>query len=453
MNYNKNNLKKNKIIQFGGNGIQNIINNIIPSTQSWIYMPILLAPFDDIITIFDPIIDKTLIQYNLPSFENMIKKVKEFYVEHKVDLSSYKELENFGYKFDNTLHLLPNNQESLLKYIKINEDIDIIIYVLHMQYEDNDTNWHLIKNILIDKKFYFGSIDDNFIDPTNNMFLNKNYFNYDDGTIVSINIAILDSKFIINNKRKISKFLMNNNIDVVIKDIEDLNFQIKNQGLFIFGSFNDEFKALYTYFKNYKGFIIYFVDRKNNWFNKLISAYILTIIDFANHVDNYIFIGGSMGGYGALHVSVYFPEKKKICIAITPQTINYTYYENKIFINKNEYLEKKPHVLSCEYIYKNIPQVLSERSNYNTKIYLLTGKSECNNMLFGMDFIYLDLLHAGAIVNYPNVNIIIFNFDTHVLIIHLDLVKLMNIFENNFDLLFDNQNDGSKLLNDNILRV
>jgi hypothetical protein len=436
---NKYMMLKEKNNQIGGDIIHTVPEQL-QATQSWIYMPVILAPFNDISVSYDPTIDIILHQNDVPTINSIINKLRLFYVSNAVNLNDHHNLLFYNYHFDNPYHLVGDSQERLLEYAKINDELDDIIYFIC-----DPINKISGKKIIIKKN----SIENVRNDPSTNVsFFNKSYFDFINDKPIDIRFAEVSSTYIIPNKDKVSEYLMSNNVDVVIRDNNDIKYTNKNQVLIIFGAFIDGFKALYTFMKNFNGFIIYFIDKENLWFSKLMSAYLSIINEYTRSINNYIFYGGSMGGYGALHASVYFPDKKAICIATTPQTINYTYYHNKILVNREN--NNRPIVNSTEYIYRNIPDILKDNHNYNTKIYTLIGKSECDDFAtYNMD-LFMDGLHTGAIINFKNVNTIIFNYATHVLAIKLNLIKIIQIAENNFDLLFTNQVEGSKLLNENI---
>jgi hypothetical protein len=424
----------------------------IPNTQSWIYMPLLLAPFKNVIVTFDKIIDSILLKYkdNFSYFSTIqyyqlsdyVNIIERYYTQTGINLDNNHNLTNFGYIYDNyPFHLQDNYQEELLNKIGIKNNIDLIIQILF----SSDINKKIIgKKIIMEL----------YMDPIK---FEKNYDDNFHGNVINrqINITSSNSTQIIKNKEIIKNFILQNHIDVYLRPVDDPLWEIKDQALIVFGGWGDRQYNLYTILKNYKGYVIYFSDKYNEWYSGLISPFISFIREYAVSINKYIFLGWSMGGYGALHASVFFPEKECICISMVPQTINYKNYNNKIIIKQdvdysNDKNDKNPLVQSIELMYKDIPTILRENINYTTKIYTLVGKSECNDYNEFHTPLYLDTLHVGAIINYPNVSSIIYNVASHRLLEKINFISLLQTIENNFHNLYNNQNEGNKILRDSV---
>ena len=129
-------LKSYNINQHGGtfNKCSVITNN--PMIQSWLYMPIILAPFDNIILSYNPIIDTQLKKFNFEyTIERLIEEMTKYYRGNYIDLSDYNNLLRYSYIFDSHLHLTPQSQELLLTYAKLKDHIDTIIYAMCNNYD------------------------------------------------------------------------------------------------------------------------------------------------------------------------------------------------------------------------------------------------------------------------------------------------------------------------------
>jgi hypothetical protein len=97
-------------------------------------------------------------------------------------------------------------------------------------------------------------------------------------------------------------------------------------------------------------------------------------------------------------------------------------------------------------IIDDIPNVLN-KFQYNTKIYTLIGKSECNDYKESdPKNLFLDTLHIGAIINCTNVTTMIFNAATHRLLSEINIKILLETICNEFDTFFDDQKKGNALL-------
>ena len=474
MNYKLKYLKyKNKYLnlrkQYGGKIIDTVPSSL-PPTQSWFMMPFILRPFKDIDVQFDESIEELL---NIPmpifgvetSLNNMLIN---FYNLNGIDLDTRLSLERYGYNYDNdtNTHIPGDQQEQLLTNANIGVSIDAIIQTIV-----NDNRYHgkqIIMTPIINNETNIVPINDNKTSNLTNLevhcsqpYIFKKIYddNFHGGIIKrSINIVIEHSDQIIQSKQskeQFQNFIVNNNIDVYIRPLNDPLWTIKDQALIVFGGWGDRQSNLYTILKNYKGYVIYFSDKYNEWYSPLISAYISFIREYTVRIKKCIFLGWSMGGYAALHSSVFFPEKECVCISMVPQTINYKKYHNKIIIrenvdadNHNATDKNRPLIESMNKMYKDIPTVLNEHRNYTTKIYTLVGKSECNDYSEHKTPLYLDTLHVGAIINYPNVSSIIYNIASHRFLEKIDFISLLKTIENNFEQLYNNQNEGNKILSE-----
>jgi hypothetical protein len=122
MDYKQKYLKyKNKYLslkeQIGGFMRKKIVTiiNEIPNTYSHIFMPIILAPFENVNVIFNNEIENLLLLASVPTFESLIKRVRDFYVKQNIDLSNFWNLADHGYEFDiPPFHMKDTHQEALL---------------------------------------------------------------------------------------------------------------------------------------------------------------------------------------------------------------------------------------------------------------------------------------------------------------------------------------------------
>jgi len=433
-----------------GGGITEPIADTLPVTQSWIYMPLILAPFENIRVIFDDKINQRLktipnLLGVIDSFDAIIDVIRQFYITHSVNLDDNMNLTKFNYVYDSPpLHLQDSSQITLLQIAGVKDRIDDLLHIIF-----SPTHNVHFKGL----KIYHGLKINNYTDPNTNIhYFTKEYDDNFHGSTIKrlIRVASIYTDKVIEDRDKIRQGLQGNDIDICIRNINDPVWTQKDQALIVFGGWGDRHNNLYTILKNYKGYVIYFSDKYNEWYAPMISAYISFIRDFAISINNYVFLGWSMGGYGSLHASVYFPTKQCICISLVPQTITHKKYKN-IIIKENADTESvidgpRPMIQSIRQMYKDIPTILTEKSGYTTKIYTLIGKSECDDFQQHHTPLYLDALHIGVIINYPNVSTIIYNIASHRLLERLNLIDILNIVSANFDLLFSNQNEGNKLL-------
>lgn len=257
---------------------------------------------------------------------------------------------------------------------------------------------------------------------------------------------------------KISKFnrvnFIKNNSETVID---------KSKVIFYFGHFDDDLSNYRRILRFFNGHIVYFYDYQNTWYENLLEPFKQYIINNFSDIDNYIFMGPSMGGYASLYMSVQFPEKKCICIALGAQTFQ---LDKKIYLHDNlDYLIpdrgyntsiKIPFIHQTN-IKKDIADLLKENPDTNTKIYLINSKFECHpdcfdSVIYHEQFIFLDNLHAGAIINFDNVKLILYNSNDHAIGSNINLKDIFSFVSNldNFNILYENQIEGVNLLKNNI---
>ena len=126
-NYIKNYIKYDTILK-KLNGVANVPNEL-PETQSWIYMPLILMPFNDVNVNFpdyfnDLGIPDFLVPYDTLGF--FYTKLLKYYEDNNINLDDRKSLNNLNYHYDdaNFLHLTPNDQEKLLDVVEIRLQVD-----------------------------------------------------------------------------------------------------------------------------------------------------------------------------------------------------------------------------------------------------------------------------------------------------------------------------------------
>ena len=248
-----------------------------------------------------------------------------------------------------------------------------------------------------------------------------------------------------NGQRIDNTTLLSDNIDILVRNNDDPACIIKDQVLIFFGAYNDNFGAIYNILKFYPGPIVYLIDKTNTWYENKLNTYKSFINDFEKlliRTNNYIFMGFSMGGYPAIYLSILFPEKKCVCITITPQIMNFYNFSNKILLKdlQNGTTEKEPLVTSIMNIKINLQDHL--KANINTKIFIIIGKSECTDYETYKMHMYLDLFHAGILSTYDNIGTIILNRSTHVLGVEIDLPYIYNCILNNFDIIYNDYKIG-----------
>jgi hypothetical protein len=418
-----NNLKylkyKNKYLKYKNKygGSNNVIKDI--DLYNYIYMVIILLPFDDIvITISDEYIKKYFI-------DNINNKLKDYYLLNNINLKNRRSLVDLGFLFDDKPNYLQLNIENLitiLNNVNIKQSIDIFIDELIKKYDDKTS---IISNIHVQPKdLIYENIKDNKI--------KIHYFNNE-------NISLYNENREDNNK----KYGIYSNTNVVIR--EELSNLVKEVFIF-FGFKNDEFYAFNGINRDYKGLIFYFIDNKNEWYRNKLDLYVEIIKKYTNKpYEKYIFFGWSMGGYASIYASLLYsilnPEKKCIVISFSPQIKNLE-KTNNIIIDSIQKKEDDKQIDKLSYIEYDIIDIL-KKGEHNTKIYTLVGRSECDAT---RKTIFLDIFHIGNIINYNNVSTIIYNLDEHAIAPLLNLELIANKIAEKFDILYENQNSGNKLL-------
>jgi hypothetical protein len=119
-------------------------------THSWFYMPIILAPFENIELIFPEDFDLEIEKINKKESDNpehnnlgemfgeiktirsLIRSMMNYYISKNIDLTNSENLTQLGYEFDNNLHISQHNQEDLLKKAKIYDDVSNLTNVIIM---------------------------------------------------------------------------------------------------------------------------------------------------------------------------------------------------------------------------------------------------------------------------------------------------------------------------------
>jgi hypothetical protein len=422
-----------------------VLSESPPETNSNIFMPIILAPFENVKVTIDEEIERTLRDNHVPTFTEVIELVKGYYIDHNINLSNVWNLSTLYYFDSPPFHISGNDQEELLyTYARLEQHLlQIYLCIYGFETRANFTG----KTITID-------IIDNIYDTDINCWDVDNF--YGDTINRTIKIASVFTDKINENLDGITRKLTEHSIDVVVRDHRDPKWTNKNQALIVFGDYDHKYHGLENILNTYNGYVIYFGDKYNEWYGGLISAFISFIKGYADRIENYIFYGKSMGGYAALYASVYFPGKNCICVAISPHTINYKNYRNKITIksnadwNKDNEHGKPPLIQTFDRIYKDIPTILSEHMGYNTKIYIMIGKSECDDYGEKMEHLNLDLLHMGAVINYNNVSSIIYGVASHHLRWHINFDNLLNVISSEFTTLYRDQNEGNTIISERI---
>ena len=132
---------KNKYLKLKGGAT---IPSSLPGTQSWFYMPLILAPFRNIRVEFPDEINKNAqlacLGVGMGKIEcdlsNIIEKIKAYYISKGINLDDYRNLSNLGaeYVFDGELHIPGRLQ------VKILDDVGIIMNVEMITPKIIDTN-------------------------------------------------------------------------------------------------------------------------------------------------------------------------------------------------------------------------------------------------------------------------------------------------------------------------
>ena len=106
------------------------------------------------------------------------------------------------------------------------------------------------------------------------------------------------------------------------------------------------------------------------------------IKELSEGIDKLVFFGSSMGGYASLYMSLFFPEKKCICVSYVPQVTNIEL--NNISVDKTWYKNAKYYQGTMT---KNIRDLLKSVP-YNTKIYVSVCKNDCDDEWSGLDIFW-----------------------------------------------------------------
>jgi hypothetical protein len=272
-----------------------------------------------------------------------------------------------------------------------------------------------------------------------------NFFNKCEKKIIkiqNINKKLYDASNIKGQEEKDKTYKIYNDIDVIMREATD-----NNDVVLIYFGFRDDldFNLFFNLNKNHSGMILYFIDRDTRWYDDKLGFYINIINKYTECKDKYAFYGMSMGGYASIIASLYFPDKSCIVISSTPQTINFNTMQNLIIDCPRPSVANNI-VHNLDLITINIPKLLEKKVGYTTKIYTLVGKSECKD-----NKRFLDLFHVGMIINFPNVSSIVYDIPSHKLGNYLNVGTIINTISLNFDLLFNDQNNGNTLLFNNII--
>jgi hypothetical protein len=420
----------NLIKQKGGGGGWVPFN--LPDTQSWFFMPVLLRPFKDIQIDFpNEFLDEsnnlksTYHNYNLNEINDILI---QYYNSNNLDLNNRRELTKLGLIFDDLpyyKHLSQHFQEKILNDLDIKYSLDVITQSIINKYKNWKFNFFSKDNVWINVQDIFTSMYKQVKIHIINKY-NKNLY------------EITNNKDYKESNNKYFIYLEN---DVIIREAVD-NTKIV---LIVFGHWGDSFELFYNLNKSSNGLIIYFNDRMNKWYSEKMGLFISIIKKYANSYEKYAFIGASMGGYGSLYSSLLFPDKKCITISLVPNIKNLANSNNIIFDTRDSTIT--PKINQFNEIKYNILDLLEEK-NYNTKIYTIIGRSECND--FGIKNLSMDHFNIGMIINYPNVSTIIYNKDTHLIACHVKFNTIYDIILREFDNLYDDPVNGRKILFDNI---
>jgi hypothetical protein len=110
-----------------------------PSTQSWLYMPLLLLPFNDVVVNFPIQFHNAITEYNTANPDLQIKTIdqiknelKEKYQTNGVNLNNRESIQhvlNFRYDDSNKLHLTGNDQEKLIDKFELGYTFDILVSI------------------------------------------------------------------------------------------------------------------------------------------------------------------------------------------------------------------------------------------------------------------------------------------------------------------------------------
>jgi hypothetical protein len=119
---------KNKYLKLKGGAI---VPNTLPGTQSWFYMPLILAPFRNIRVEFPEEINIASklacsgigFHEDECNLDNIIAKIRQYYISHGINLDNHMNLINLNkgplpidgnYSYDGHLHINGDDQIKLL---------------------------------------------------------------------------------------------------------------------------------------------------------------------------------------------------------------------------------------------------------------------------------------------------------------------------------------------------
>jgi esterase/lipase len=313
---------------------------------------------------------------------------------------------------------------------------------------------------------------------TKNTLLNITVDNYKDNINNVLYLNLTCNKFIYekighkNRKAQIAKIFTNTqNIDNKIlyilsakvkkpdqsKKVSILRIPEPEQLLIVYGFYSDKLSLLANMLCNFEGRILYFGDLTHdtksklagNWYQTEISPDKNSLEYSVEYIKNYIrenntahenilFYGSSMGGYAALYASLHFANTK--CLAFAPQTTSFENNSNIKFVDlplvdMGTFSLCKYGIRNIPYLKKTIPQIMNDLQNTTTQIYIFVCRSECRSNYFNIknefEPFLLDHLHAGILINNPNVYLTILNCLTHTILgINYDIFRLIENFSN-----------------------
>ena len=156
-------------------------------------------------------------------------------------------------------------------------------------------------------------------------------------------------------------------------------------------------------------------------------------------------------------MSTIYPTKS-VSIAVGPQTMNLnnkiTLHENLEWYDEDKMMRKHPSIQNppINTDIKNLIDSLDTKPN----MYIINSKFECepylslsNQINYNTD-IYLDNLHAGSLLHFNNVKLILYNNNKHSLASEIDLKHLFKSIDEQYLKLFD-INQGVDMLKNNLI--
>lgn len=99
------------------------VPDFIPETHSWLFMPIILAPFDDVEVVWPVEFDILIEAFragadHILTLAEIVDRMEHFYIGRHVNLCTRLNLQTIGKKFDDSplnLHLPGKEQDELLE--------------------------------------------------------------------------------------------------------------------------------------------------------------------------------------------------------------------------------------------------------------------------------------------------------------------------------------------------